>query len=142
MRFSAKTVVRYFIKMFNVLMDEYLKSLIINNRVSQDNVLMKYGSRMQPSIISPGSGLSNNLRSLATKQQSSFGSHNQVPQSSNYYANLPTLTVQKGMSNHSGLGGNFTQMSSSNRAGLGPNMASNFASSPMGRFNPTNNQTH
>ena len=30
---------------FDILIDEYLKLLIINNRATYDNVLYKYGSR-------------------------------------------------------------------------------------------------
>ena len=45
MQISDKTIVQYFIRIFDMLIDEYLKLLIINNRASYDNILYKYGSR-------------------------------------------------------------------------------------------------
>lgn len=43
MKMQTNTIVRTFIQMFDMFIDEYLKYLVVNNRISYDNILYKYG---------------------------------------------------------------------------------------------------
>ena len=47
MKLSANNTVRHFIQVFDILIDEYLKLLIINSRISYDNILYKYGATIK-----------------------------------------------------------------------------------------------
>lgn len=38
-------MLRYFIQIFDLYLNEYLKYLVINNRVTYDNILYKYGAK-------------------------------------------------------------------------------------------------
>ena len=71
---SEKTILQHFIKVFDVLMDEYLKSLIVNNRASYESILYKYGVKKSGSLSNQSSQMKSlsKTKDFQTKESTSF----------------------------------------------------------------------